>query len=54
MDFFKRIAGLFSAPAPTSPRGNFGGLDCEVVVGDLTDRGSLKPALGVTESMSQF
>ncbi len=23
MDLFKRIAGLFSAPAPTSTRGNF-------------------------------
>lgn len=30
---------------PTSPRGNFDGLDCEVVVGDLTDRESLKAAL---------
>ena len=30
---------------PTSPRGNFQGLDCEVVTGDLTDRASLKAAL---------
>jgi dihydroflavonol-4-reductase len=30
---------------PTSPRGNFQGLDCEVVQGDLTDRPSLKAAL---------
>jgi dihydroflavonol-4-reductase len=30
---------------PTSPRGNFQGLDCEVVQGDLTDRESLKAAL---------
>ena len=29
----------------TSPRDNFVGLDCEVVVGDLTDRASLKAAL---------
>jgi dihydroflavonol-4-reductase len=30
---------------PSSPRGNFQGLDCEVVLGDLTDRSSLKAAL---------
>ena len=30
---------------PTSPRDNLSGLDCEVVVGDLTDRESLKGAL---------
>ena len=30
---------------PTSPRGNLAGLGCEVVVGDLTDRESLKSAL---------
>ena len=30
---------------PTSPRGNLGGLDCEMVVGDLTDRESLKGTL---------
>ena len=30
---------------PTSPRDNLHGLDCEVVVGDLTDRESLKGAL---------
>ena len=30
---------------PTSPRGNFAGLDCEVVLGDLTDRASLQAAL---------
>ncbi|SJZ82847.1 dihydroflavonol-4-reductase [Enhydrobacter aerosaccus] len=30
---------------PTSPRGNFSGLECEVVTGDLTDRESLKTAL---------
>lgn len=29
----------------SSPRGNLEGLDCEVVVGDLTDRESLKAAL---------
>lgn len=29
----------------TSPRANFQGLACEVVTGDLTDRGSLKAAL---------
>jgi dihydroflavonol-4-reductase len=29
----------------SSPRGNLDGLDCEVVVGDLTDRESLKTAL---------
>lgn len=30
---------------PTSPRGNFSGLDCEIVVGDLTDPASLESAL---------
>jgi dihydroflavonol-4-reductase len=30
---------------PTSPRGNVEGLGCEIVVGDLTDRDSLKLAL---------
>src|SRR5258708_20008793 len=30
---------------PTSPRDNFDGLDCEVVVGDLTDRASLGAAM---------
>lgn len=29
---------------PTSPRGNVAGLNCEVVVGDLTDRQSLRSA----------
>src|SRR3954469_21186839 len=29
----------------SSPLGNFDGLECEVVVGDLTDRASLKSAL---------
>lgn len=30
---------------PSSPRGNFLGLDCEIVTGDLTDRASLRAAL---------
>jgi dihydroflavonol-4-reductase len=30
---------------PTSPRDNFDGLECEVVVGDLIDRESLKAAM---------
>ncbi|MFO1080077.1 MAG: NAD-dependent epimerase/dehydratase family protein [Reyranellaceae bacterium] len=30
---------------PTSPRGNFAGLDCEIVAGDLTDRASLDAAM---------
>src|SRR5262245_5351464 len=37
-----RVRALVRA---TSPRGNFEGLDCEVVLGDLTDRESLKAAL---------
>ena len=37
-----RVRALVRA---TSPRDNFVGLDCEVVVGDLTDRESLKAAL---------
>ena len=30
---------------PTSPRDNLCGLDCELVVGDLTDKESLKAAM---------
>ena len=37
-----RVRALVRA---TSPRDNLRGLDCEVVVGDLTDRDSLKAAL---------
>jgi dihydroflavonol-4-reductase len=37
-----RVRALVRA---SSPRDNFRGLDCEVVVGDLTDRESLKAAL---------
>ena len=37
-----RVRALVRA---TSPRGNLDGLECEVVVGDLTDRPSLKAAL---------
>ncbi len=36
---------------PTSPRDNLGGLDCETVVGDLTDRESLKGALKDVRSL---
>jgi dihydroflavonol-4-reductase len=38
-----RVRALVRA---TSPRGNLDGLECEVMVGDLTDRPSLKAALG--------
>jgi dihydroflavonol-4-reductase len=37
-----RVRALVRA---SSPRGNLEGLDCEVVIGDLTDRSSLKRAL---------
>lgn len=43
-----RVRALVRA---SSPRDNFSGLDCELVVGDLTDRASLKAALKDVRSL---
>ena len=41
----ERGARVRALVRPTSPRGNLKDLDCEVVAGDLTDRGSLAAAV---------
>jgi dihydroflavonol-4-reductase len=41
----ERGARVRALVRPSSPHGNLAGLDCELVVGDLTDRDSLKAAM---------